>query len=329
LGGIQDRYLRYEAAGDQYLGRVAAGLPLNKAEFATLAPYFDNRDHKVVRESTERMFPMLRCQAQLIDVLRLCLASLVYHACELKKMLPSKHPLLGTFIFREPNVLIRLGELVTISDSDFIHVQLYKQQQLTHDAVERLPSILLSKMENLIEEKGVCAGNITHDLLKTTIRDLVRDLGLGLSFSTTPEPDSTLASNEFLLHHWGGRLHILPEDFEFPAVDTYTAWKLWWFGNKSKKYPPFKSINTCDLSSRRKQQTYSSWKVMMQYLIQSIKDATNKPISDKPTEKEIEKMYDIAKRHLPIEHATRSKRKRRSTQLKMVTALRLIRESKR
>jgi hypothetical protein len=60
---------------------------------------------------------------------------------------------------------------------------------------------------------------------------------------------------------------------------------------------------------------------MMQYLIQSIKDATNKPIPDKPTEKEIEKMYDIAKRHLPIEQSTRSKRKRRSTQLKMVTAL--------
>jgi hypothetical protein len=48
---------------------------------------------------------------------------------------------------------------------------------------------------------------------------------------------------------------------------------------------------------------------MMQYLIQSIKDATNKPIPDKSTEKEIKKMYDIAKRHLPIEHAIKTKEK--------------------
>ncbi|KAG6941619.1 hypothetical protein JG688_00018572, partial [Phytophthora aleatoria] len=34
LGGVQDRYFRYESAGDQYLGRVVAGLPLNSSAFA-------------------------------------------------------------------------------------------------------------------------------------------------------------------------------------------------------------------------------------------------------------------------------------------------------
>ncbi|KAG6958584.1 hypothetical protein JG688_00010452, partial [Phytophthora aleatoria] len=40
LGGVQDRYFRYESAGDQYLGRVVAGLPLNSSAFATLPPHF-------------------------------------------------------------------------------------------------------------------------------------------------------------------------------------------------------------------------------------------------------------------------------------------------
>lgn len=31
MGGVQDQYFRYEAAVDQFLGRVVAGLPVNSA----------------------------------------------------------------------------------------------------------------------------------------------------------------------------------------------------------------------------------------------------------------------------------------------------------
>ena len=36
MGIIQDTYLRYEAAGDQYVGRVVCGLPLSSPKFAVL-----------------------------------------------------------------------------------------------------------------------------------------------------------------------------------------------------------------------------------------------------------------------------------------------------
>jgi hypothetical protein len=39
LGGVQDRYLRYESAGDQFVGRVVCGLPLDSCEFAILPPH--------------------------------------------------------------------------------------------------------------------------------------------------------------------------------------------------------------------------------------------------------------------------------------------------
>lgn len=41
LGGVQDRYIRYEAAGDQYLGRVVAGLPLNSPSCAVPPPHLE------------------------------------------------------------------------------------------------------------------------------------------------------------------------------------------------------------------------------------------------------------------------------------------------
>eukprot|EP00804_Cyclotella_cryptica_P025234 CCRYP_010347-RB/>CCRYP_010347-RB protein AED:0.32 eAED:0.26 QI:0/0/0/1/0/0/2/0/138 len=41
MGGIKERYLHFENAGDQYLGRVVAGLDCNDYLFAVSRPYFD------------------------------------------------------------------------------------------------------------------------------------------------------------------------------------------------------------------------------------------------------------------------------------------------
>ena len=38
MGPIQDTYLRFESAGDQYVGRVISGLPLSSSEFAAMPP---------------------------------------------------------------------------------------------------------------------------------------------------------------------------------------------------------------------------------------------------------------------------------------------------
>ncbi|KAG6945734.1 hypothetical protein JG687_00017107, partial [Phytophthora cactorum] len=48
LGGVQDRYFRYESAGDQYLGRVVAALPLNSSAFATQPPHFADPHNSAV-----------------------------------------------------------------------------------------------------------------------------------------------------------------------------------------------------------------------------------------------------------------------------------------
>ncbi|EGZ14504.1 hypothetical protein PHYSODRAFT_382410, partial [Phytophthora sojae] len=89
LGGVQDRYFRYEAAGDQFLGRVVAGLPVNDSKFATLPPYFQNGSDKNVKSCVEIMFPVLSREANMAGILRLCLASLVHHAEYLLQLLPA------------------------------------------------------------------------------------------------------------------------------------------------------------------------------------------------------------------------------------------------
>ena len=49
IGGVQDRYLRYDAAGDMYVVPTVSGLPIGSSRFATLPPYFRGHAFLVVR----------------------------------------------------------------------------------------------------------------------------------------------------------------------------------------------------------------------------------------------------------------------------------------
>lgn len=80
IGHVLKRYMHYEKAGDQFLGRVIAGLPLNSSKFACLPPHFDIICPPVVDDCLRLMFPSLVHLPALTSVLKLCLASLVYHS---------------------------------------------------------------------------------------------------------------------------------------------------------------------------------------------------------------------------------------------------------
>jgi hypothetical protein len=41
MGGVFDRYVQYQAAGDQVCGRTVAGLDVNSYEFSVSPPFFD------------------------------------------------------------------------------------------------------------------------------------------------------------------------------------------------------------------------------------------------------------------------------------------------
>ncbi|ETV90024.1 hypothetical protein H310_15143 [Aphanomyces invadans] len=81
--------MHYEKSGDQFVGRVVAGLPLNSADFAVLPPHFATAGNLV-----------------------LGLASIVHHADFLRTTLPSSHPVLHTAIFRDNFMISNLKALV-------------------------------------------------------------------------------------------------------------------------------------------------------------------------------------------------------------------------
>ena len=76
MGTVQATYLRYEAAGDMYVGRTVCRLPQNSAYFAILPPFFQDNLTEV-KHCIDICFPC--CPDTLQFIAEFCLASLIYH----------------------------------------------------------------------------------------------------------------------------------------------------------------------------------------------------------------------------------------------------------
>jgi hypothetical protein len=120
LGGVQDRYFRYEAAGDQFIGRVVAGLHLNSSSFEVLPPHLKDNMNSAVRDGVHNTFSALASDSHLQPTLKLCLASLVFHYNYLLSVLPMTHSLRGTILFRVNNTSKLLEDQLVRSDSSWM-----------------------------------------------------------------------------------------------------------------------------------------------------------------------------------------------------------------
>ncbi|KAJ8575566.1 hypothetical protein ON010_g3645 [Phytophthora cinnamomi] len=231
LGGVQDRYFRYEAAGDQYMGRVVAGLPQNSSQFAVLPPHFeDPRD----------VFVLDAGVAPLLSVY--CGACGVF-----EKPSRAKHPLWSSYVFLYPEVLARLrGSLLTEGSSWMRptgippHIELFQQHAETHTALRQLPDVLL-------------------DGFGSTIRALLEEAGLWRSQDSGREEASPQYPSS-TTYYWpsDGRFHRVPNDFKFPQLDALGVWRLWWLGNPAAGFPPFRALHASDFAASNRKM-YSEW----------------------------------------------------------------------
>jgi len=84
---IRDIYLKYEAAGDQYVGRVLCGLNVNDESFAVLPPTFKPEYEHVVQRILHDCFKRYdEMTNDFKQVLRMTMASVVYHKDTLLKI---------------------------------------------------------------------------------------------------------------------------------------------------------------------------------------------------------------------------------------------------
>jgi hypothetical protein len=134
--------------------------------------------------------------------------------------------------------------------------------------VKELLDIRFGGFSKILDKKAVSSGNLTRNVLKQTIRELLAEAGVGdvavpVVSADIPQDNAVIAAK---VHYCANNFHFLPVDFESPSTDPLTAWKLWWFGNAALGYPPLRYIPSRDLLSRQKASTLSEWSMLMTHI---------------------------------------------------------------
>ncbi|KAF0754916.1 hypothetical protein AaE_005148 [Aphanomyces astaci] len=334
LGSVFERYMHYERAGDQFVGRVVAGLPLNQANFAVLPPHFVDNNSDAVVAALDVTFPTLSKVASMRGILAHGMASLVRHFDYVVDTLPAKHIVFGTPIFRQPLMLEALkAELATtnqrLQPSGIPpYIEVYRLLEHQGSSIDAMPRRIVDQMRGILDERDVTHGTITSVLIKQTIVDALQVLGVGRHLD---EPalrrEDEQGQRVTFLYSWGGRMHKLPEGFEFPLADTATAWSLWWLGNDRLKYVPYNAIDSRDLGSKKQRRILSEWKLVMTELADRYMECCGCSLPASWNERKAAESFDVAVRGLHLLLSTTPlERQRRFGQLKVVTVARLIRQ---
>lgn len=81
MGNVKDRYFKYAENGDQYVGRCLSLLPILNVDLATSPPYYSTTaEIKWIDEMVVTQFHALKDVREFGLLLRMCLASLLFHS---------------------------------------------------------------------------------------------------------------------------------------------------------------------------------------------------------------------------------------------------------
>lgn len=267
LSGVLDRYIKYEAAGDMFVGRCVSGLPLDSDMFAILPPHFnDSVNNSLLIDTVHELYPVSK---RLPNTLSLCthgLASIIYHAEFLKKDLPSNHILFSSKLFSEsrfidnlkPHIICGTKSIYMTATGIPPHICILRDIKEILQNQMSITEEIVSEIDKLLEEKGVRAGNITPEVLKSMISELMSTFQHSLT--TTNTLSSSQSSEE---HHWGSLRYPVPDDFALPSCNLFMAWDLWNTGKPADRLPAFKIIQYSDVKDKATRKNLSEWRRVM------------------------------------------------------------------
>lgn len=291
--GTWDRYFKYEAAGDNFAGRVIAGLNLESDRFSILPPHF--APDSVTDDEMKRIFPSAPSGAS-PAVLRLTLASLVFHHNFLSGLVPKRDKFRYSSIFTNKNLRKDLSNRLIIGfESPCMratgippHVSILCALRAVRIELKDLTPKIVEQIGEVLEKNGAAVANITpngiHQVIKQSITEILREHFQPPHHAEIHlEPDQNGENNQILpntyyVYKWGNGVHNVPEDFEFPTkCDIPTAFRLWHLGDPGNNIPPYSILTPHDMSTKKKRHSLSEYKCLVEALILAIGDDYTSP----------------------------------------------------
>jgi hypothetical protein len=367
MGRVQDIYMRYEAAGDYFVGRTACGLDLSHDDFAILPPHFTGSNMGPILETINACIP--RLPYTLTEVAKFALASVVYHRDYLRHVLPPRHRLFNTPLFtiagrlEELAAMVRCGHggddspLRTTGVPSHVHIiRSLKQVRTSVDVV--LPTLepmiqqlapqvtesLLAHMDRVAANTGQATPQfILSQLgrLETTFRgDVLRELREMLQqheravVQPAPVPAVVEAAGQQeqfrpQVFYWGNppRFHHLPEHFTIPEGDVQVLWAFWCCGNPAERILPLRRVRPGDLTGTNARKRLSDYRFLMLALEAKAREAAI--WLDHPTAAQAAAMLTPALVALGLPDQTVRGRMRRLCSLRWGSVVNLLRSHQR
>lgn len=362
IEGVQSVYMKYDQAGDCHVGRTVTGLPMTE-EFATLPPYFTDDANELVDSAIHVSFPFLPPElhrvahfllASLVyhaDYLQDNLDS--RHPVLRSALFADKLPLLRAKLVA-PH-LPKRGDRIQATGLP-AHTLLSMQLANLHQdgltvtsTIESLRHDLLQMREGIIEDyikvledRAIQAQAVTPQGLSQRITEVIQPTTNAVArieallanlqrdqLTSTSRPEPEVASvrpncHTVNVHSWGGKLHPVPETFRLPLGSALIAYQQWCCGDRTRGYPPIRSLSFEDLPTANERKRFSHYSCLMSLIDKECK-RLDKWIAD-PTTDQATSMFMSAERVFDaIDETTTSNRKRRVSQLAWPTILNNLR----
>ena len=307
VGGVLDRYIKFDARGDAFLGRVLAGFDLSSADFGAATPHFKA---PVDKDMLHAIFPILNQHPKFTAIAMHALACFVCAEERIKELLPADteaaRKIFKTRLYREPGDFNKLKEAVSVEvEAD---VLITGVPEFTHmltmllkvvKQMEDLPGRLCVDLGQVMEDKGAAAGNVTEARVKQLLEEQQVRILAGVKGIVTSSnavaaeaqqvPAVLDAGNMYKGYMWAKkndkqqRFHLLPHGHKLDAEKTCAmrVWERWWcrFADKSSAgyfLPPIRRLMREDFSDSNQGKRFGEWKCVLEELEAEVKreDAT-------------------------------------------------------
>lgn len=215
FGGVQDTYVRYEAAADQFVGRVVCGLPLFSPLFAVVAPHFVVHDGQL-KTAVRSCFPQFTGAAleALSPVLRFCLASVVRHREWLRTTAPHHPVFFQSSLFTSRDMADTLARKLSTAEGNSAiitatgippHVSLLEGQQklfasverkldtslhTIRSSVDRIPSLINEQIKSLAMSTGRATPQFIVEKLQSLFNALTLEIRNSRTNVSAPSPQA-------------------------------------------------------------------------------------------------------------------------------------------
>ncbi len=333
LEGIDKKYVRYEAAADQFIGRILAMLSISSSEFAALHPHFDVVDDIVVR-AVKACFP--GAPQAMEAVLVQCLASLIFHREFLRHNLVPDHPLFKSVLFSQ-KLVDDLAPRVALSfPNDKIsptgippHVSIQRELVEVKKIVTDLPTRVRAAIAEEFEQRAIDSGSITRN----TMEQMLEGMMVRLQSSLVPQQPVAVVGNaeghaqEGQFQTWmvNGHLRRVPENFNFDTtLPTQTLFQLYCLGDRNSRISPYRNLESTDLPDLRQKKRLSDMFALLRPVESALK--RQKQWTNNPTIEQVNEMWELGAPIIEVDGATPQGRKRRIKQLAWSTHLREYRK---